>query len=75
LLRASLITELAQPASIVTASATIRIRIAIAHREKADCITVAQRFVLLYCIYTATSRDDSRTLSRQYRRTFIQEVS
>ncbi|AHZ68232.1 hypothetical protein OU5_1153 [Pseudomonas mandelii JR-1] len=35
-----------------------------AHQEKADCITVARRIVLLYFIYTATSRDDSRTLSR-----------
>jgi hypothetical protein len=68
LLRASLITEPAQPASNVTASATIRIRIAFAHQEKADCITVARRFVLLYCIYTATPRDDSRTLSRPSRR-------
>jgi hypothetical protein len=35
-----------------------------AHQEKADCITVARRIVLLYFIYTATPGDDSRTLSR-----------
>jgi hypothetical protein len=64
LLRASFIAEPAHPASNVTASATIRIRIAFAHQEKADCITVARRIVLLYFIYTATPRDDSRTLSR-----------
>jgi hypothetical protein len=62
--RASFIVELAQPASKVTASATIRIRIAFAHQEKADCITVARCFVLLYFIYTATPGADSRTLSR-----------
>jgi hypothetical protein len=65
LVRASFIAELAHPASKVTASATIRIRIAFTHEEKADCITVALRIVLLYFIYTATARDDSRTLSRQ----------
>jgi hypothetical protein len=49
---------------MLAASATIRIRIVFAHREKADCITVARRIVLLYCIYSETPRDDSRTLSR-----------
>jgi hypothetical protein len=68
LVRASFITEPAHPASNITASATIRIRIAFAHQEKADCITVARRIVLLYFIYSATSTDDSRTLSRHYRR-------
>ncbi|TFB35036.1 hypothetical protein E3W21_26970 [Pseudomonas sp. F01002] len=63
-MRASFITEPAQPASNVTASATIRIRIAFAHQEKSDCITAARRIVLLYFIYTATPSDDSRTLSR-----------
>ncbi|KPN92924.1 hypothetical protein AL066_05575 [Pseudomonas nunensis] len=63
-MRESSITEPAQPASRVAASATIRIRIVFAHQEKADCITVARRIVLLYFIYTATPRDDSRTLSR-----------
>jgi hypothetical protein len=62
--RASFIAEPAHPASNVTASATIRIRIAFAHQEKADCITAARRIVLLYFIYTATPSDDSRTLSR-----------
>jgi hypothetical protein len=65
--RASFIAELAHPASNVTASATIRIRIAFTHREKADFITPAARIVLLYCIYSATAHNDSRTLSRQYR--------
>jgi hypothetical protein len=37
------------------------------HQEKADCIIQAQRFILLYFIYTATPRDDSRTLSRHKR--------
>ncbi len=54
LVRASFIAELAHPASSVTASATIRIRIAFTHQEKADCITAAARIVLLYFIYTAT---------------------
>ncbi|KAB0484212.1 hypothetical protein BVK86_19270 [Pseudomonas reinekei] len=63
-MRASFIAEPAHPASKVTASATIRIRIAFTHQEKADCIIVAPRIVLLYFIYTATPRDDSRTLSR-----------
>jgi hypothetical protein len=62
--RASFIAEPAHPASKAAASATIRIRIAFTHQEKADCITVAARIVLLYFIYTATPRDDSRTLSR-----------
>jgi hypothetical protein len=66
--RASFIAEPAHPASNVTASATIRNRIAFTHQEKADFITPAARIVLLYCIYTATLRNDSRTLSRQYRR-------
>jgi hypothetical protein len=65
LVRASFITEPAHPASNVAASATIRIRIAFTHQEKADFITPVARIVLLYCIYTATPRDDSRTLSRQ----------
>jgi hypothetical protein len=68
LVRASFIADPAQPASKVAASATIRIRIALAHQEKADCTTAARRIVLLYFIYTATPRNDSRTLSRRYRR-------
>ncbi|UVM53391.1 hypothetical protein LOY38_11165 [Pseudomonas sp. B21-015] len=67
-MRASFIADPAQPASKVAASATIRIRIAFAHQEKADCITVVRRIVLLYFIYNATPRIDSRTLSRFSRR-------
>jgi hypothetical protein len=63
--RASFITEPAHPASDVTASATISIRIACAHQEKTDCITTVRRIVLLYFINSATPADDSRTLSRQ----------
>ncbi|MCH4878420.1 hypothetical protein EQV97_13595 [Pseudomonas sp. TMW22090] len=67
MVRASFITEPAQPASRVAARASSRIRIAFTHQEKADCIIQTGRFILLYFIYTATPRDDSRTLSRHKR--------